>query len=124
VDLIGNPSFFDFLPGNGRYVDLDGSTGDAGKMTSIALSLAGGVLHKLSFDLAGSQRGDTNTVAYGIDLDSNGTFYFSTTSFTRIVFDHNFTLNAVPLPASIWLFGSALAGLGAIRRKPVHPMAA
>ncbi len=33
VDLIGN-GFFDLLPGNGLYVDLDGSTGDAGKLIS------------------------------------------------------------------------------------------
>jgi hypothetical protein len=25
--------------------------------------------------------------------------------------------NAVPIPAAIWLFGSALAGLGVLRRK-------
>ncbi len=111
VDLIGDPGFFDFLPGNGRYVDLDGSTGDAGVMTSIALSLTGGITYVLSFDLAGSQRGDTNTVTYGIDLNSDSVLDFVATqtlasgvpftpislSFTpsaatsnaRIVFDHD-----------------------------------
>ena len=34
VDLIGN-GFFDFLPGNGLYVDLDGSTSDAGVLTKV-----------------------------------------------------------------------------------------
>jgi hypothetical protein len=29
----------------------------------------------------------------------------------------NVTVNVVPLPAAVWLFGSALAGLGWIRRK-------
>lgn len=71
VDLIGNPAFFDFLGGNGRYVDLDGSTGDAGIMTSSALALTGGVSYDLTFSLAGSQRGDTNTVTYGIDYNSD-----------------------------------------------------
>ena len=33
VDIKG-PGFFDFYPGNGMYVDLDGSTRDAGKLTS------------------------------------------------------------------------------------------
>jgi hypothetical protein len=28
------------------------------------------------------------------------------------------TLNIVPIPAAVWLFGSALAGLGWMRRKP------
>ena len=31
--------------------------------------------------------------------------------------DGNFTANAVPVPAAAWLFGSALAGLGYVRRK-------
>ena len=29
----------------------------------------------------------------------------------------NITLQAVPVPAAVWLFGSALAGLGFMRRK-------
>ena len=33
VDLIGNGSY-DFLPGDGLYVDLDGSTSDAGVLTT------------------------------------------------------------------------------------------
>ena len=77
VDLIGNPAFFDFLPGNGRYVDLDGSTSNAGVMTSSALSLTGGVTYDLTFSLAGSQRGDSNTVTYGIDLNSDSILEFS-----------------------------------------------
>jgi len=63
VDLIGDPGFFNLLPGNGRYVDLDGSANPPGTLTS-KLSFvvpAGGSL-TLAFDLAGSQRGDTNTV--------------------------------------------------------------
>lgn len=72
VDLIGNPGFFDLQPGNGRYVDLDGSTGDAGVMRSGALSLTAGVNYDLTFSLAGSQRGDTNAVTYGIDLNNDG----------------------------------------------------
>lgn len=70
VDLIGT-GFFDLQPGNGHYVDLDGSTSNAGVMTSLALSLTGGVTYDLTFSLAGSQRGDTNTVTYGIDLNSD-----------------------------------------------------
>jgi hypothetical protein len=77
VDLIGDPAFFNFLPGNGRYVDLDGSTSNAGIMTSAALSLTGGVTYDLSFSLAGSQRGDTNTVTFGIDLNSDSVLDFS-----------------------------------------------
>ena len=70
VDLIGAPGFFDIAPDtlHGRYVDLDGTTKDAGVMTSAAFSLLAGTPYELTFDLAGSQRGDTNTMTnYGID---------------------------------------------------------
>ena len=53
VDLIGN-GFYDFLPGNGLYVDLDGSTNNAGIMGHFQ-SLAPGD-YTLSFDLAGNHR--------------------------------------------------------------------
>lgn len=73
VDLIGAPGFFDLIPGNGRYVDLDGTTpNDAGVMRSDALALLAGTEYTLTFDLAGSQRGDTNTMSnYGIDTDGD-----------------------------------------------------
>ena len=63
VDLIGDPGFFNLLPGHGRYVDLDGSANPPGTLTSKQSFVvpAGGSL-TLAFDLAGSQRGDTNTV--------------------------------------------------------------
>ena len=62
VDLIG-PGYFDLLPGNGLYIDLDGSYGlvnqnnaIAGTMESkVAFSLSADT-YELNFDLAGSQR--------------------------------------------------------------------
>lgn len=61
VDLIGN-GFYDFYPGNGLYVDLDGSTADAGvQTTTMTFALPEGD-YELSFDLGGSQRGDSNDV--------------------------------------------------------------
>jgi len=53
VDLIGN-GFYDFLPGNGLYVDLDGSTLNSGIMTHMEWLSPGD--YTLSFDLAGNQR--------------------------------------------------------------------
>lgn len=67
VDLIGAPNFYDLIPGNGRYVDLDGSSNDAGVFTKV-LNLTGGVTYQASFDLAGNQRGgadDIVDVAFG-----------------------------------------------------------
>ena len=59
VDLIGSGTPFDFgaLAGNGKYVDLDGSSFDAGIATSSSFLFANGTTYTLSFDLAGNQRG-------------------------------------------------------------------
>ncbi len=62
IDVVGGPSFFDFYPGNGNYVDLDGSTSDAGTITtSTVFSFVAGT-YTLTFELGGSTRGDSNTV--------------------------------------------------------------
>ena len=63
VDIIGSNfsgTSFDFLPGNGAYLDLDGSTSDAGLLSTM-IALTGGVQYVATFDLAGSQRGSTET---------------------------------------------------------------
>ncbi len=67
VDIIGQPDYWDLLPGNGRYLDMDGSTNDAGMITSIALALNPGD-YVLSFDVAGNQRqggDDSMNIAVG-----------------------------------------------------------
>jgi hypothetical protein len=65
VDLIGTGTggaYSDILPGNGLYVDLDGTTNSGGKLVSKQnFDLSPGE-YILSFDLAGSQRGDSNDV--------------------------------------------------------------
>ncbi|WP_309644272.1 PEPxxWA-CTERM sorting domain-containing protein [Phenylobacterium sp.] len=62
VDLIGVGGSYDFLPGNGSYLDLDGSSGSglnpAGEITSISSFGAG--TYTLTFLLAGNQRGAAN----------------------------------------------------------------
>jgi hypothetical protein len=86
VDLIGN-GFFDFLPGNGLYVDMDGSTGQAGTIVSKQVFAPGN--YTLSFDLAGSERGidGVETVQFGsldqiIDLPSSVGFTLETFNVT------------------------------------------
>lgn len=67
VDLIGAGGPWDLIPGNGRYVDLDGSSYAAGVFTKL-LNLTGGVTYQASFDLAGNHRGgadDTVDVSFG-----------------------------------------------------------
>ena len=56
VDLIGY-GFYDFLPGNGLYIDMDGSTSKAGTMTTkTSFDFEPGVTYTLSYDLAGNHR--------------------------------------------------------------------
>lgn len=67
VDLVGAGSDWDFQPGNGLYVDLDGDRPDGVRFEPGVLvsretfALTPGV-YELAFRLAGSHRGDVNTV--------------------------------------------------------------
>ena len=143
VDLIGNPAFYDFLPGNGRYVDLDGSSSQAGEFHK-DLSLTGGQQYILAFDLAGSQRGSVENVNvnFGSAVDnlavnsgdgfSNHTLLFtpSTTGIYSLIFQNaggdnvgalldNVSVSAVPEPETyaMLLVGLGLLGFMARRRK-------
>ena len=143
VDLIGNTGFFDFLPGNGRYVDLDGSSSQAGEFHK-DLSLTAGLQYTLAFDLAGSQRGSVENVNvnFGSAVDnltvnssdgfSNHTLLFtpSTTGIYSLIFQNaggdnvgalldNVSVSAVPEPETyaMLLAGLGLLGFMAGRRK-------
>jgi hypothetical protein len=137
VDLIGEtPSgtSFDFFPGNGGFVDLDGSTSQAGTLSTLTTFAAG--TYTLSFDLGGNDRGDsdkTTVVSLGdfsqtITLPSSSalqtySYTFTTTggalSFADLgggnqnignVLD-NVSLSAVPEPAT---WAAMLLGFGGV----------
>lgn len=79
VDLIGEGSTWDYYPGNGLYVDLDGSTNNAGTLQSKWSFYRGGVAtYALSFDLGGSftpaRPGENNTVDVTMSLGAWSTF--------------------------------------------------
>lgn len=143
VDLIGN-GFYDFYPDEGLYIDLDGSTNNAGRLESkITFALNPGT-YELQFDLAGhSSRGpNTVTVTLGDVYDESFTLsqtdtYLSTFVRTidvmaltsgKLVFDHsggdnqgitldNVRLTVVPIPGAVWLLGCGLVGIVGMRRK-------
>ena len=141
VDLIGVGGVFDFLPGNGSYVDLDGSTNSSG-LFSNSVNLTGGTAYTLSFDLAGSQRGTPETVdvnfgsmAASYTLASTDLFSTHTLSFTpgttgsygfsyqNLGGDNvgalldNVSVSAVPEPETYAMFLAGLGLMGFIARR-------
>ncbi len=90
VDLIGG-GFVDFLPGNGLYVDLDGSTNQAG-LFSTKTSFAPGN-YALQFDLAGSQRG-TNTESVTVSFGAFSQVITRQPNDPFTTFNYNVTLAA------------------------------
>ena len=98
VDLIGNGSW-DYQPGHGLYVDMDGSTGDAGLMTSLIPLAAGN--YTLSFELAGNQlNSSTEQVIVEVNFGSvfSGSYSFNQSDpFTLIT--ENFIVNSATTAA-------------------------
>jgi PKD repeat protein len=90
VDLIGEGTSWDLLPGNGLYLDMDGSTGNAGTIESIDIELAPGD-YILSFDVAGNQR---NKGDDSIEVLVGGGSLVSTT--TTVGQDSLFTTVTIP----------------------------
>jgi hypothetical protein len=98
VDLVGIGGAFDLIPGNGGYVDLDGSTRQSG-LLSANVSLLGGVMYTLSFDLAGSHRGGSETVNVSFGSTAQSFSPASADPFSR------HSLSFTPATAGSYSFG-------------------
>ena len=141
VDLIKNGNSWGITSSEGDYsVDLDGSTGNAGVLTSKDGFAAG--TYMVSFDISGNQRNgfDILDVTFdGVKLvdglvkqagDNFITLTFLATvsegaklAFANLGGDNlgmildNVSVSAVPVPAALFLFAPALMGMVGLRRK-------
>lgn len=134
VDLIGQPDGpWNWFSGtNGMYVDMNGTNGVPGKIGSKTAFGAG--TYMLEFDMAGSQRGSTNTVDVSFGDYSQSITLASADAFTHykalvtvfgssaVSFDQitNTQTNVgllldnvvvTPLPSTLLFLGTGLVGL-------------
>lgn len=143
VDVIGDGGSYAFLPvGNGNYVDLNGSTGQPGQLTT-KMDFAAG-MYLVSFQLAGSQGGANNVdpaqhttqIVFSLGGTSESitlnptdavtpySFYFTTTggklSFTDLAGGNpnvgnlldNVSVSAVPEPSTWAMMLLGFVGVG------------
>jgi hypothetical protein len=148
VDIIPRSSdgAFNFFPGNGLYIDMDGSTGNAGRIDTVAtFNAVAGYSYSISFDYGRNGSG-TETLTFGFGgssftlvIDGTNslsnafttftlTFTALTTGTSTLFFEaagsdnqgpviDNVSLAAVPVPAGGLLLLGALGGLAALRRR-------
>ena len=142
VDIVPVGADFHFLAsGNGNYVDLDGSTDQAGTLTKTLTGLADGE-YALTFELAGNHRdggveATTVTISGGagttITPAENDDSFFTvighatggtlTFSFHDASADNigslldNVSVSAVPEPGSLPLMLAGFAALGVVARR-------
>jgi len=144
VDVVSNNTFSIFCAGGaGKCVDLDGTSNDAGDLISNFLFLPGD--YTLTFDFSGNQRNGTTdsmlvtmgslsetfssnndnfltvvrNVTVGAGPGDNLTFSHFGGDNTGLILDNVRveSIDAIPEPATLALFGAGLVGVGFLRRR-------
>jgi hypothetical protein len=106
VDIIGNGpngSGWDMIPGNGYYIDLDGSTFTPGLLaTNVPIVLMPGLTYTLSYDLAGNHRALTVIDTVKVSLLGEGSVWAHPVPGNQplTTYSHNITV-AAPTPVQI-----------------------
>jgi len=96
VDIIGKngvTTLFDLLPGNGGYIDMDGSTMHQGTMRTVqTFNFVPGQTYTLSYQLAGSQRSwSTPDRVRALFRDTSGNLVPNTRQVTSLAYSTGFT---------------------------------
>ena len=138
LDYIVDNSYGNLCRGTGACVDLDGSTGNSGLLSTM-MSFAAGT-YEIAYQLFGSARGDTNTVTITLGdqslvlsniasgADVSGVWTVTTGAVGALSFQNaggdnigavlsSVSVAAVPLPAGGFLLIGAIGALAALRRR-------
>lgn len=114
VDVVGG-GLFGYLcvaPTSGNCLDMDGSNGIAGQISSAVMSLAPGT-YTLSFDLIGSQRGLATSTAVSLGSLFNQTFMLGSSDVTSGIVNDTITVTA-PTSAALVFTSNTPGDVGAL----------
>jgi hypothetical protein len=114
VDIVGGALFGNLCvaPTSGNCLDMDGSTGQAGQISSAMMSLAPGT-YTLSFDLIGSQRGLTTSTTVMLGSLFNQTFTLGSSDVSSGIVNDTIIVGA-PTTAALVFTSNTPGNIGAL----------